>query len=956
MRAFYLISASFLLYLLPTYGLAQCGDTLNCLTTVSTFPYFEDFENGPGGWYHAPIDSLYPNPPQVPSPAPYTGGTVVRDTWTFGRPQKTHISQAASGDSCWVNGLLSANYTLREHACLLSPCFDFSALNHPFVSFNINYDTETRVDGAVLQVSLDGGDQWSRVGNLQSGQNWYNWDTIFSNPGTVCSPVNQLGWSGRSQGWQQAIHDLGSLAGEPSVIFRLAFASDFLSNWEGFAFDDFEVKDLGADFLGPDTSSCGPILLTSALGAIGARYLWSTGDTNPSTVTNSSGLYWLQIQWKNQTYRDSIQVTVNPFPTLNLGPDQFFCSGDTVFVPLPQPTFPTQIQVNVYDSSLMQFVPLTNPGPSLWLDSTTTFEVILTDSNSCEARDTLSVTEAPNPALNAQVTHVSCAGNLDGEVRLTVNGIPNNPSVQYLWSDGSSGTSLVNLGPGIYWVDVIEPNLGCMATDTFLITEPPPLQVNSSITPMTSCTQANGSVTLAIMGGTPPYQIFWNGNPVPGPIIPNVNAGQHQLDVVDANTCSFSSQLTIPYLPPSPPQIQQIITTPDFGSQDGTAIAVVSGGTPPFLYDWGVLGLGQNNDTIIGLSAGFDSLGLVDANGCSDFMTYTIPYATGVYPGDADHSQQVDMNDLLPIGIHFGRTGPPRPNASLQWQPQLAPLWGDTLSNGKDLRHTDTDGDGSISLDDTLAVQLNFGQTHNNQRGGANAGVPLRFSMPTTNLSPGDTLTVPLTLGTVDTPVVNLYGLTFTIRYDTALVDSGTAWLSFANSWLGSKNQNLISMYRDEYVGEKISSGAVRFDSTQLNGFGRIADLIVVIDDHIAKREIPFGLTFGEVYAISLDGEEIPLSPRPAETRISTATGIADELAAAVAVYPLPYRQELRVRSPHLRISTARCYQLNGQEVFLTCLRQPEGLLLQLPALSPGMYLLKLQAEQGVIWKKVMIK
>jgi hypothetical protein len=163
---------------------------------------------------------------------------------------------------------------------------------------------------------------------------------------------------------------------------------------------------------------------------------------------------------------------------------------------------------------------------------------------------------------------------------------------------------------------------------------------------------------------------------VPGPIIPNVNAGQHQLDVVDANTCSFSSQLTIPYLPPSPPQIQQIITTPDFGSQDGTAIAVVSGGTPPFLYDWGVLGLGQNNDTIIGLSAGFDSLGLVDANGCSDFMTYTIPYATGVYPGDADHSQQVDMNDLLPIGIHFGRTGPPRPNASLQWQPQLAPPLG----------------------------------------------------------------------------------------------------------------------------------------------------------------------------------------------------------------------------------------------------------------------------------------
>lgn len=75
---------------------------------------------------------------------------------------------------------------------------------------------------------------------------------------------------------------------------------------------------------------------------------------------------------------------------------------------------------------------------------------------------------------------------------------------------------------------------------------------------------------------------------------------------------------------------------------------------------------------------------------------------TSVYPGDANHDQIANHTDLLPIGIHFGETGPVRAGASLAWTAQAADGWGDSLvSTGVDIKHVDTDGNGIINDDAT---------------------------------------------------------------------------------------------------------------------------------------------------------------------------------------------------------------------------------------------------------------
>ncbi|MEL6590550.1 MAG: right-handed parallel beta-helix repeat-containing protein, partial [Bacteroidota bacterium] len=140
-----------------------------------------------------------------------------------------------------------------------------------------------------------------------------------------------------------------------------------------------------------------------------------------------------------------------------------------------------------------------------------------------------------------------------------------------------------------------------------------------------------------------------------------------------------------------------------------------------------------------------------------------------VFPGDADYNQSANVWDLLPIGQHFGTTGPSRANASILWQGQAMQDWGLTQANGEDLKHLDTDGNGIIHSADTAAIMLNYNATHNSISGKQSGGVPMYLGTPPSTMNPGDTITVPLYLGTFDSLAVDIYGMAFSIDYDSSM-------------------------------------------------------------------------------------------------------------------------------------------------------------------------------------------
>ena len=209
-----------------------------CSTPISVFPYNEGFEATNGGW--------------VP------GG--FGSDWAWGTPTKTVITAAASGAKCWIIGGLSGNsYSNGEASWLQSPCFDFTGLQYPYISFSVFWEMERKFDGANLQYSTNLGVSWTNVGSVSDPVNCLNDHWFNYTPISGLNPLASVrdGWSGNIQptagscqggngsgGWVTAQHAMPNLAGTPNVIFRFTFgAGTVCNNYDGFAIDDILISE-----------------------------------------------------------------------------------------------------------------------------------------------------------------------------------------------------------------------------------------------------------------------------------------------------------------------------------------------------------------------------------------------------------------------------------------------------------------------------------------------------------------------------------------------------------------------------------------------------------------------------------------------------------------------------------------------------------------------------------------
>jgi gliding motility-associated-like protein len=95
------------------------------------------------------------------------------------------------------------------------------------------------------------------------------------------------------------------------------------------------------------------------------------------------------------------------------------------------------------------------------------YEVILTDENSCTARDTISLEEPPPLQLVfADTINPFCPDKPDGSLGLTVSG--GVPGYSYTWSDDSHGSGISNIAAGMYSVRVVDLN-GCSVKDSIFL-------------------------------------------------------------------------------------------------------------------------------------------------------------------------------------------------------------------------------------------------------------------------------------------------------------------------------------------------------------------------------------------------------------------------------------------------------------------------------------------------------
>jgi len=379
---------------------------------------------------------------------------------------------------------------------------------------------------------------------------------------------------------------------------------------------DSLISSLVVEDVGCFGENSGIITATITGGIEPYDYLWSDGQSNAMATSLTSGNYTLIITDAN----DCVLL-------------------DSAFVDQP-----TAVEVlvdsvaascfGIADGSASVFVTGgIEPYTYLWNDpagSTSdlienmpagTYEVVVTDANSCETIIAVEIEEPEELVISlVDQEDVLCFGDSTGQVQLTATGgVGDLSDFIFTWDDGTIGNDVSNVSAGTYTVTVEDLN-GCTDEITFTIDEPLELTITLLSSEALCYGSPTGAAVANVSGGSGDYIYIWsdaNGQPigVSTDTAEQLISGTYTVNVLDANGCEISDTVFVPTAEDL--EIVALDSTPTscFEGNDGTATIEITGGTLPYTYLWSDAAA-QETATASGLEPGVYTVLVIDANGC----------------------------------------------------------------------------------------------------------------------------------------------------------------------------------------------------------------------------------------------------------------------------------------------------------------------------------------------------
>jgi len=255
-----------------------------------------------------------------------------------------------------------------------------------------------------------------------------------------------------------------------------------------------------------------------------------------------------------------------------------------------------------------------------------TYQVIVTDQNGCQSSETVTVNPSANTTivLTVTTTNATC-GNANGTADLTISG--GTAPYTILWDNGIGNVEdPINLAAGVYTVLVTDA-VGCSNSTTVIIGEEGAINVSLDITNISCNGGSDGTITTTPSGGTAPYSYAWSNGINGTPTITGLIAGVYTVTITDANGCQNVASATL--LDPDPLTISAAPNGTDCVNPNGSAIAMVSGGTPGYTFQWNDAN-NQTTQSVVNLPPGDYTVVVTDANGCTASATTTIDPSMGL--------------------------------------------------------------------------------------------------------------------------------------------------------------------------------------------------------------------------------------------------------------------------------------------------------------------------------------
>jgi hypothetical protein len=669
---------------------------------------------------------------------------------------------------------------------------------------------------------------------------------------------------------------------------------------------------------------------TATLTASGAtNYAWSTNDTSNMIVVMPALGTTFSVTSINSfgcSSSDSVYITVNALPTVSISVVQnTLCLGDST-------------NLNVFGALTYTWnTSQTTNSISVSPLDTTIYSVTGTDFNGCinTAQTSIAVLPVPHLTITAE-SYTLCEGT---STLLKASG-----ANIYSWSTTENTDSIVVAPLVNSFYTVVGTTNGCSSSDSVYIS------VNNL--PIVSVVAAQGSLcfgdsTTLVASGA--FTYLWSTTDTTSDIVvAPTDTTVFFVTGTDLVGCKNSAQTTVIVLP-SP--VINLTSSPSTLCEGSSALLTISGANT---YSWSTGNIGPNSIVSPSITTVYSATG-IDANGCSSTQTVSIVVdntCQDVWPGDANSDGIVDNLDVLELGLHYTQTGTPRASVSNTWQSYFANNWTGTITNGKNVNHSDCNGDGTINDNDTLAIYNNYGLTHAFKPEQTAVINPQLIIVPDQAfVTKGNWGTASIYLGDATTSINNVNGVAFTVDFDNTLIETNSIYIEYQNSFIDA-GQNLHFRKLD-FANSKLFTATTHTINNNVSGNGLIAKLHYQIKSSLTTDEV-LNIGLSQANQSSASGVITPLTTGTGTLMaIGASVGLQELNGNLISISPNPTNGSLTINSK-TELQKIEVVAITGQ-VLLSEVPTNVSHTMNLDNFANGIYFVNLYQNNRIVKREKVV-
>ncbi len=350
-----------------------------------------------------------------------------------------------------------------------------------------------------------------------------------------------------------------------------------------------------------------------------ADYTWSTGSTSDTITVSSPGIYWVRVTDSTGcTGTDTVTVIRQNLMIIPSITPATCSDGDNGSITLQVSGGSGQYDYQWSSGSTTNTAGNLRPG---------LYTVTVTDRvYSCRYNLFYTVPAGNTFSVRATgIVNTTACGASDGSVMTQVTGGSGN--YRYNWSNGDTTADISGLKAGIYHLTVTDLSSGCRVSDTMVVSDgPATLIITPSVTGVSSCNSADGSITLSVTGGSGSYRYEWSTGQTTGQIS-GLEAGVYHVLVTDNGTgCAAGAVIVVPGTG-SGLTVSGVVNASACNDTTGSIVLTITNGTGPYTYRWSN---GDTTATLSGLEPGIYMVTVTDnGSGCIQQEVFTVGQAGG---------------------------------------------------------------------------------------------------------------------------------------------------------------------------------------------------------------------------------------------------------------------------------------------------------------------------------------